>query len=230
MALAVELSQLGLAPERVVRLLKLDPFPVFMCVRMAAAELLRVENAVDEGKPAMPMYLYFDPGALTDLTFDWDVAETPDSDRAVSTFHYGGPGVVAELLAGWIAGENTRAAFLNVTRVLDGLLGPDFSNREGLLVTARRRFLSDIIRWSDDLEDTYADDDFIDFLYRFALESLPDLMSESDTSEHRQKGRAALEAMAEELNFPPRIVDAVEHRLRSPETFLGKGGHFDVGS
>ena len=219
MAIAVELTQLGLTPERVVRVLTLDPLPLFTAVRMAASCLILADQEQDEEKGFMPMYLYFDPATLADLTVEWNMAETPDQDRALSTFFYGGPGVVADMLATWTAGENTRAAFLNVTAMLDGFAGPHFSNNGGLLTKVRRRFLEDLLAWADEYEETYADEDLAEALYKYLISGLSaDVLKNVD--DDGAALREVIAAAAQELNTPERLLGIVETWIRNPESRL----------
>jgi hypothetical protein len=133
MALAVELTQLGLTPERVIEVIREDEYPVWICVRMAASSLtLRSEvfnpGPGDFGKECevwgfspemadnadtdpLSMFLYCDPAALA----PWD---DEGADRSSATFFYGGAGVIRDNISRWTTGPTRRLALINVTKLL----------------------------------------------------------------------------------------------------------------
>ena len=125
LALALELTQLGLLPERVAEVFHLNKFPISQGVVMAARAILekggfrpsaeRVdENTViyhggygregSEDDDPLSMFLYFDPTALAPLT---DIPERYE-DQASATFFYGGANIVRENIVKWTAGPYIR--------------------------------------------------------------------------------------------------------------------------
>lgn len=155
MAIAVELIQLGLPPERVVHVLGLNWWPAAMAVRIAASSLADRPGGFDP-KDVMPddpmsMFLFFDPSALDPLTIDDGTPFDIETDRAEQSFFYGGQGVVRDSLVKWTTGAARRLSLINVTAMLDRLAGmplPDVEqNRQW-----RQKFFRQIAEWSETLE------------------------------------------------------------------------------
>jgi len=150
MALAVELSQLGLSPERCVRLLTDDEntFPLRMAIHMAARHVRDrpqdyAQPLRDKDDPAF-MFLYFDPTVLEPLMREAD----DDHDSATATFFYGGMGDVRDSIGRWTAGSSApgllrRLALINVTALVNEIAG-HFSGGWGT------RFLNEVIAWTDE--------------------------------------------------------------------------------
>ncbi len=117
MALAVELTQLGLTPERVVHVLTANRWPTLMAYRLAASSL-----AQSGDNPPDPMFLYFDPAALDALAIDQhmidDTGPEYDWDSASHSFFYGGIGIVRENIAAWTSEFDCRLSLVNVTAML----------------------------------------------------------------------------------------------------------------
>lgn len=120
MAIALELTQLGLLPERVQIVFRDDPLPIFSVVGMAAWALIdrprgfdpRVE---DPDNDPWSMFLYFDPVAMSHLMDKL----ADDEDRASATLFYGGTGIIQDSLVKWTsAPKHRRIALLNVTAML----------------------------------------------------------------------------------------------------------------
>lgn len=135
MAVAVELTQLGLTPERVIEVITDDELPVWQCTAMAARSLKERPEVFnpgpgDTGNPPnqkvwgfsarwadsdftdpLSMFLYCDPAALA----PWD---EEDADRASATFFYGGVGIIRENISRWTTGPTRRLALINVTKLL----------------------------------------------------------------------------------------------------------------
>lgn len=99
-ALAMQLLQLGLTPERAVWIIQQNQD----CVRLSIS--LAVQS-LDELTPA---FLYFDPALLTQLG---DRSE--DTDHAEQTFHYAGGGTIREMVEDYLVhGDVPRMAIVNV--------------------------------------------------------------------------------------------------------------------
>ena len=119
MALAVELTQLGLSPERVVRVLSRNRLPVVMAARLAVRglEAWFKRPLFDKSSPA-PIFVYFDPEALEPLTLE-DVDEFEVvTDEATESFFYGGLGILHEKLGQIDPGAGHRLSLVNVTAML----------------------------------------------------------------------------------------------------------------
>lgn len=155
MAIAIELCQLGLLPERAVHVLENDPYQLLMAIMMGARAAMEADHdeyrlADDQSQTPLSMFLYFDPSVLS----GWH-AEDGDEDGedfASSTFFYGGEGVVREYMNTWTTGLTTRISLINVTYLLWQLSG---------LVPDRTAFLAEVAEWAD-LESTKGDMD-LDF-------------------------------------------------------------------
>lgn len=112
LGVALELGQLGLTPERAIKVIEDDPHAVAMAASMASAG----------GPPAdafaFPIFLYCDPAVLSALV---EKAEDGDSDFTSSTFHYGGLGVVQENFRDWFTSGVPRMAFFSVSALIHDL-------------------------------------------------------------------------------------------------------------
>lgn len=166
MALALELTALGLGPERVVRVLSLNWYAVSTAVRMAATSLTErplTTDALsfDETDP-LAMFLFFDPSGLAPLT-GVDLRITPDLDEASDTFFYGGAGIVRESITRWTSGFSTRIALVNVTSMLMRLVDIDqdgLSEAERALVLSYRiSFFKSASEWADKFEECFFSED-----------------------------------------------------------------------
>jgi hypothetical protein len=119
MALAVEMTQLGLPPERASFVLIRNRWPILMAIQMAAGELRKEPAAFDsvEGPSdrAPSMFLYFDPSALHPLTLHLPAEVLPDLDEAANTFFYGGIAIVRDGIAPWTSGSSARLSLINLT-------------------------------------------------------------------------------------------------------------------
>lgn len=135
MAVAVELTQLGLTPERVIEVITDDELPVWYSVNLAVGALKARPEVFNRGPgdtrnppdqkvwgfspkwadsddtDPFSMFLYCDPAALAPWTED-------DEDRASATFFYGGVGVVRDNISRWTTGPTRRLALINVTKLL----------------------------------------------------------------------------------------------------------------
>lgn len=173
MALAVELTELGLSPERVVTVLLYNWFTVMMCVRMAARSLCEHPRGFDpkvraDGGPLpLSMFVFFDPAALTPLK-DKEGMLDPAFDASVATFFYGGEKVVQENVVAWMSGVVRRLSFVNVTAMLDDLLPITIEGSEEAAIEHRRAFFSQVVAAADALEAANFEDldkTETDFLY-----------------------------------------------------------------
>jgi len=119
MALAVEITQLGLPPERASRVLTSNRWPILMAIGIVARELRKDPAAFssDTGLSdrALSMFLYFDPAALHPLTLHLPAEPLPDLDEAADSFFYGGIGIVREGIAAWTSGKSVRLSLINLT-------------------------------------------------------------------------------------------------------------------
>jgi hypothetical protein len=117
MAVAVELTGLGLLPERAIEVIEADPYPMHMALMMGASALLQrppadLDGWSDNGPDdPLSMFLYFDPSALSPWSEEGE-------DWASATFFYGGIGIVRENLIRWTTGPTQRLALINVTAML----------------------------------------------------------------------------------------------------------------
>lgn len=144
MGLAIELTQLGLTPERAIAVLQSDEYPMLMAVMMAAGicvgapdDSFDYEVGPVDRHPAS-MFLYFDPSVLSPR------ADGLDEDLASATFFYGGEGVVRDNLALWTTGATRRISLINVTAMLWWM-------SRHLPEDQQRPFLVEVNHWADDV-------------------------------------------------------------------------------
>ena len=176
MALAIELTQLGLTPERVIRVLGKNWYPVAMCIQMAARALsdapggFRKDNTPSETDP-LAMYLFFDPCALSSLTIEWNDPIAEAEDVATLDFFYGGQGVVRDNIIKWTSGGVSRISLVNITALLDDL-GGEVTDDHAADLSRRKSFFLEVLSWAEKLEAEY---------YVQAVQSSPDLLPSSGT-------------------------------------------------
>jgi hypothetical protein len=134
LAVALEMTQLGMPPDRTIRALRPNHYAMAMAGKMAAEAVIDM-IAGSKGKGEyLRMYLYFDPEALGALTLD----EDDGFDQAEQTFFYGGHGVMADMLKSADYSEIRRLALINVTSLVASLTG-----------TLGRKFLNEIMEQAD---------------------------------------------------------------------------------
>lgn len=224
MALALELAQLGLTPERVVRVLSINWYPTMMALRMAAQALERkpfgfheVEQRPDD--PAS-MFLYFDPFALSGLTEDGS-GLTPDLDQASDTFFYGGEGVVRDGFVPWTSGATHRLSLINLTALLDRLAGDPYPNDEPRRLKWRAGFFAEVAVWADSRERSFSDEALAEELAGLFMkgqidlhQDLPDLLEElhRDHNIDPKLARKALEMVHE---APANLAVAIDKILKA---------------
>ncbi|MGB3710472.1 MAG: hypothetical protein WA985_02160 [Erythrobacter sp.] len=131
MALAVEMTQLGLPPERASWVLTCNRWPILMATEMVARELrsdpaaFSSESGLSEN--ALSMFLYFDPAALNPLTLHLPAEVLPDMDEATNSFFYGGIGIVREGIAAWTSGRSARISLINLTALAGNVVASPFN-------------------------------------------------------------------------------------------------------
>jgi hypothetical protein len=158
MALAVELTQLGLSPEAVTRTLTLNWWPTTMALKMSAHSLIGTYGVVtradgdDEDMEypvtALPMFLYFDPAALSSLTDNWNGRPTEQYKRPSDTFFYGGIGVVKESIARWTSSDVSRISLVNVTSLMARIADEISSTGHGQYSKEVESFYKDVEGWA----------------------------------------------------------------------------------
>lgn len=130
-ALAFQMIQLGLTPERAVEIMKANQDRVRLSIGYAAKNV------------ASPMFLWFDAALLSN---------SDEMDWAEATFDYGGQAVVTERFADmFFEGEVQRMAFISVTNTMIDLAanarpaGP-FGDEAGQ-VLLQSMFVRSILDW-----------------------------------------------------------------------------------
>lgn len=99
-AIAMQLLQLGLSPERAVWIIQQNQDRVRLAISLAV-------SAPDKLSAA---FLYFDPALLTELG-----DRSGEYDRAEQTFHYAGEGTLREMIDDFLVkGDVPRMAIVNV--------------------------------------------------------------------------------------------------------------------
>lgn len=164
LALALELTQLGLLPERIGRVFRDNKFPISQAVLTAARSVIEKggfkpdrertdENMPtntgpwwrthDEAEDPDSVFLYFDPTALSSLT---DIPAKYGEDQASATFYYGGPKLIKENIVRWTAGPIVRRlSLINVTAVVWALVVRTKPERQ-------RQFCEQVHAWADLLQ------------------------------------------------------------------------------
>ena len=144
MALAVEMTQLGLPPERVSVVLIRNRWPILMAARMVARELQQVPDAFSSEKGlsdrALSMFLYFDPAALHPLTLHLPAKVMPDLDDASDSFFYAGAGIVSEGIAAWTSGASARLSLINFTAMAANVAASPFDEGSADDLAYRQEF------------------------------------------------------------------------------------------
>jgi hypothetical protein len=144
MALAVEMTQLGLPPERAVWVLVRNRWPILMANGIAARELQKDPAAFSSEKGfrdrALSMFLYFDPAALHPLTLNLPAKIVPDLDEAADSFFYGGIGIVRDGIAAWTSGSSARLSLINLTAMIANVAASPFDEGSEDDLTFRRDF------------------------------------------------------------------------------------------
>lgn len=118
-AIALQLLQLGLTPERAVKIITENKDRVRLALMLAMPS---------DGMP-QPSVLYFDPALLTRLG-DVD----PDDDQAEGTFHYAGAGTLMEMIQdSLIRFDVPRLAIVSVMGTIQALTGAmiELANPDG---------------------------------------------------------------------------------------------------
>lgn len=117
LAIALELNQLGLSPERAINAITSD----LHAVGMGAGLVARAGPPVGRGFES-PIFFYLDPAALNDLMY-----LRPGGDRAASSFFYAGAGIIKEKFESRAHEGYSRLALINASfvtyRTLSFLVG-----------------------------------------------------------------------------------------------------------
>jgi hypothetical protein len=106
LGLAFELLQLGLTPERVIKVIGENLVPIATAGRMVVYLLGKHEE-----EDPRPIFLYCDPSALNSLTAD------EGEDDASASFFYGGIGVMCDYLRD-MGSKQPRLSLINTTALI----------------------------------------------------------------------------------------------------------------
>lgn len=155
MALAVEMTQLGLSPERIVGILSVNGFATMMATRAAARYLSEDDLWPDfdgEGEYSSQIptiFLYFDPSGLADLTDMEPKRFGPDFDMAAESFFYADGQSIEDNLVPWtMADGGGRVSLINVTCITHNIAFEMFADDP----KQRRAFYDAIVDENDKLE------------------------------------------------------------------------------
>lgn len=147
MALALELTQLGLPPERTVSVLSINTWAVLSALRLACGLKLEKKKAFGPhggGDGDFPMFLYFDPTALQPLSLGQSPARTPDLDGASTSFFFAGIGVLKDELANWTSGSTCRLSLINLSALLSEICLSPFAPNRGRESPYDSKFLREL--------------------------------------------------------------------------------------
>lgn len=157
MALAVEMTQLGLSPERVEDLIGSTYHSIGMAVGMAARDLEESPDGFTSSAKIDPraIFLYFDPTALRSQTGPIQRQDGPDyfPDQARDSFGYGDEEIVRKYLVRWTSTSAPRISLINVTSMLD-VLASGVGDTDALL-EKRREFFSEMAAWAGALNQRF---------------------------------------------------------------------------
>jgi hypothetical protein len=161
MALALEVTQLGLNPERLARVLTLNRFPIYSVIRMAAADLARRPEGFDTEDQLTParasIFLFFDPAVLSPLMVE--DAEQQDFDVTDYSLFYGRADAIRDRLAIGTSGSISRLALVNITSMIDRLayMAAGIVRRSDAEALAfKEAFFAEVYEWADrNYEATY---------------------------------------------------------------------------
>tara|TARA_R110001599_G_scaffold193040_1_gene388724 strand:+ start:8605 stop:9270 length:666 start_codon:yes stop_codon:yes gene_type:complete len=134
LAVALELLQLGLSPDRAKRVIEEDLHSVAMAGSMVARS-----GAPESRRFTAPMFLYCDPAALRELTKIYQ-----DEDWASQTFFYGGMGAVTESFKEWFIEGVQRMAFFSVSALVFDLARCMLPKTKSMAV-----FYEGLAEWAD---------------------------------------------------------------------------------
>lgn len=137
LALALELAQLGLLPERIIEVYWSNKYSVLMALRDATQILLGhpALPSDDDGTPT-PVFIFFDPTALAPLVKGFGERE----DQAAATLYYGGIQLIHANFSKLMSGSVRRLSFINVTSLLSATVS-GLSNDESIL------FMEELLSW-----------------------------------------------------------------------------------
>lgn len=244
MAVAIELTQLGLTPERAIEVISNDEFPVWTCVNLACSALQErpeVFNAGpgDVGNPRdqkvwgfspqwadsestdpFSMFLYCDPAVLSpwEETADGEESE----DIASATFFYAGAGIIRENITRWTTGPSRRLALINVTKLLFDIAAHLAEDRGLELIIEFQRVAKD---WTE-----RGDFDLDDWLVEVARRMMSLVAAGPDWLRKDQDYRTSWIANPSDLlkDFPDshdfrRIVQVVEQQRQDPDWMKDEG-------
>jgi hypothetical protein len=168
MALALELTQLGLPPDRTVNVLVRGMFATCMAVRMAASSLIRAPKGAytdaDAPEQPLPVFVFFDPAALSTLMSGYDYRIAPDLDAATNSYFYGGIDVVRDNISNWTGGDTPRMCTVNITTLIDIITGRLSS------IEFRSAFFDQLIVWSTEYTKSRPVEQIADYIWQY-LES-----------------------------------------------------------
>jgi len=125
MALAVEMTQLGLPPDRTSTVLNSNRWSILMATELVARELYADpaawNNQTGLSEQILSMFLYFDPAALRPLTVHHREDAVSDEQESANSFFIVGAGVVSEDIAAWTSGRSARLSMINLTAMTAGI-------------------------------------------------------------------------------------------------------------
>lgn len=166
MALALEMTQLGLPPDRATWILSANRWPSLMALEMAARELGKNPTLYTLGRglaqEALAMFLYFDPAALHPLTLNMPSKMLPDLDEAANSFFYGGMGIIREGIVNWTSGRNVRLSLINVTSLIGIIATSPYEEGSEADLEYRTAFFGQLEAEAHDIREEWERGDVVD--------------------------------------------------------------------
>lgn len=136
LGLALEFTQMGINPERTVKLIQDEYWAIVRSGEVAAKILL------DNSLPFEPIMIFFDPAALSELMELFG----DGMDTALATLDFGKFDSAQEAFAHWFTEGASRAAFISVSSLLHRI-------QKWLALhasTAPGSYYSDFASWAED--------------------------------------------------------------------------------
>lgn len=173
MALAVEMTQLGLPPERASFVLIHNRWPILMAAEMVARELQSDPAAFSSetglSDRVLSMFLYFDPAALHPLTVHLPAKVLPDLDEAANSFFYGGIGIVREGIADWTSGNSARVSLINLTALAGNVVASPYEEGSENDLAYRQEFFRTMENDAAEARDQWETTDLAEEHYVWSL-------------------------------------------------------------
>jgi len=151
MGLAVEMTQLGLSPEMIVKTLAYNWQTASRALLVATRgqlALLTGEEEGDEQAPPLPVFAFFDPVALAPLTLDFEAGGPASTWDTPYSFYFADLETIGVVLMDPVFTSGHRLSLINVSTLLARMIDDPFKD-QGQNLEYRYKFYRDVERWAD---------------------------------------------------------------------------------